>query len=319
VAGRGGGRGSAPFHAIGIDVGGTKIAAGVVTFPDGRVAARRTIPTDPARGGEAVLNDVTALAASLAAEARPRGFDVSAIGVGLCELVDTAGRIASECLIRWRDSPVMERLGKVAPAVIEADVRAAALAEALFGAGKPFRVFLYITVGTGISSSLVIEGRPFLGARGATGTMASSPLIPACDTCRPGPRPTLEEIASGPGLVARHAERGSRPFPTAVDLLAAAESGDAEARAVVERGSEALGATIGLLVNVLDPEAVIIGGGLGLREGLYRDGLVRAARAQIWSEETRKLPVLSAATGPDAGVIGAAAAAWMKQGGHGVP
>ena len=303
---------AALFHAIGIDVGGTKVAAGVVEFPEGRVVARRTISTNPARGGQAVLDDVMVLAAALAIEARPQGIDVSALGVGLCELVDAEGRIASGSLIHWQDLPVMQELGRIAPAVIEADVRAAAIAEALFGAGKPFRAFLYVTVGTGISASLVIEGRPFLGARGATGTMASSPLIAACDSCRAGPRPTLEEIASGPGLVARHAECASRTFSSAVDLLDAAEAGDAEARAVVERGSEALGATIGLLVNVLDPEAVVIGGGLGLREGLYRDGLVRAARAQIWLESARDLPILSAAPGRDAGVIGAAAAAWKK-------
>jgi glucokinase len=312
MAGPGGGGVAGVFHAIGIDVGGTKIAAGVVALPEGRVMVRRAIPTLPARGGEAVLAEVLDLARALTGEARSRGVEVRGLGLGLCELVDPAGRIASASAIHWQDLPVRERLSAVAPAVIEADVRAAALAEALFGAGKLFRVFLYITVGTGISCALVVDGRPFLGAHGATGTMASSPLIPGCESCRAGARPTLEEIASGPGLVARHAERGARPFPSAVELLDAAESGDAEARAIVERGGEALGATVGLLVNVLDPEAVVIGGGLGLREGIYRDGLVRAARAQIWSEETRQLPILSAATGRDAGVIGAAAAAWTN-------
>jgi glucokinase len=195
--------------------------------------------------------------------------------------------------------------------VVEADVRAAALAEALFGAGRASRCFLYVTVGTGISSSLVVDGKPFTGAHGAAGTMASGPLSFTCPGCGRQDRRSLEEIASGPALVARYnalggaAERGE-------DLLAAEKRGEAAASEVLRSGGQAMGMGIGWLVNVLDPERVVVGGGLGLGGGTYWDAFVASARLHIWSDDQRGVPILPAATGPDAGVIGAAAAAWRR-------
>lgn len=94
-------------------------------------------------------------------------------------------------------------------------------------------------------------------------------------------------------------------------MLAAIAAGDADAAQVVRSGGEALGAAVGLLANVLDPEAVVVGGGLGLSEGLFWDSLVASMRRHIWFEAHRALPIVRAATGPDAGLIGAAAAAWQ--------
>ncbi len=165
-----------PACAIGVDVGGTKIAAGLVAFPHGEVRARRQIATAPARGGEAIFADVLRLCEELTTAARAQDRRVDGIGIGVCELVDLDGNVVSENCIAWKNVPVREQLSKLAPACIEADVRAAALAEAMFGAGRPFKQFLYVTVGTGISCCLVLDGKPFTGAHGATGTMASSPL-----------------------------------------------------------------------------------------------------------------------------------------------
>ena len=139
------------FTAIGVDVGGTKIAAGVVTFPDGIVRSGRTLPTLPQRGGEAVLADVERLVSELMDEARAAGRRVDGIGVGVCEIVDRSGGIASANCLAWPGAMVRERLSCLAPTMIEADVRAAARAEALFGAGRGVRVFLYVSIGTGIS------------------------------------------------------------------------------------------------------------------------------------------------------------------------
>ena len=140
------------FTALGVDVGGTKIAAGVVAFPEGVVRARREIR----------------LVSELAAEACAAGHPVQGIGVGVCEIVDRSGNIASANCLDWSSDSMRQRLSKIAPTVIEADVRAAARAEALFGAGRHARVFLYVTIGTGIASCLVIDSQPFTGARGAT-------------------------------------------------------------------------------------------------------------------------------------------------------
>jgi glucokinase len=303
---------SRPFTALGIDVGGTKIAAGIVGFPEGCVRSRRVIPTAPERGGAAVLDDVARLAGELVAEAGPARPPVAGLGLGLCELVDPEGRILSANCVPWRDQPVRERLARVAPVTLEADVRAAALAEAHCGAGKPFRIFLYVTVGTGIASCLMLDGRPYLGARGATGTMASSPLSVPCEQCGHTSRRTLEELAAGPALVARFNQLKPDAAKTGHDVLAAVAAGDADALAVVQSAGEALESAVGLLVNVLDPEAVVIGGGLGLSEGPYWDEFIAATRRHIWSEPHRGLPILRAATGPDAGLIGAALSAWKR-------
>lgn len=296
------------FTALGIDVGGTKIAAGIVTFPEGRVRVRREVPTRTAQGADAVLRDVLELATALAADASALNLRVSAIGLGICELVSTGGDIVSANCLAWNSANVRETLAPIAPVIIEADVRAAALAEAIFGAGKPHRLFVYVTVGTGISSCLVVEGRPFTGARGATGTVASSPL-PA----EYGAGMTLEQIAAGPALVERFQKLGGR-VQCAQEVVSAAQAGSADALSVLRSAGEALGATIAWLVNVLDPEAVVIGGGLGLSEGPYWEILEASARRHVWSDLHRHLPIVRAQTGLDAGVIGAAATAWMKCG-----
>ena len=290
--------------AIGIDVGGTKIAGGVVRFPGGELEKDLEIPTLPQRGGVAVLRDVEAMVAKLMA-AIP-GEKCIGMGMGLCELVNQGGEIVSKNCIDWNAAQVKGVFGGGGPVRIEADVRAAALAEALFGAGAGARNFLYVTVGTGISACLVIDGKPFTGARGAAGTMASGPFPSFSGEMAP----SLETIASGPGLVAHYRAMGGKE-PFARGVIDAAEAGNPQALAVVRQGGRALGSTIGLLVNMLDPELVVIGGGLGLREGLYRDNIMRAAREHIWWDGHREIKIISAATGSAAGVIGAAAGIWQ--------
>jgi len=293
-----------------VDVGGTKIAAGLVAFPRGQVLARRQIPTRPTRGGKPVLADVLGLCGEMIAVARGLNQHVVRIGLGVCELVDLDGNVVSENCIAWKGMPVRERLARLAPAVIEADVRAAALAEAHFGAGQGIRQLLYVTVGTGISCCLMLDGKPFTGAHGATGTLASSPLNGLCQQCGKVDQRTLEEIASGPALVARFNARRVGAARSGHDVLAAVAAGDSAAIEVVRSAGDALGSTVGLMANVLDPAAVIVGGGLGLSEGLFWDSFTESTRRHIWFAPCRDIPLLRAATGLDSGVIGAAAAAW---------
>jgi glucokinase len=255
---------------------------------------------------------VLRLCEELSATAQSQEQRVSGIGIGVCELVDLEGNVVSENCIAWKGVAVRERLSKLAPTVIEADVRAAALAEAMFGAGKPFNQFLYVTVGTGISCCLMLDGKPFTGAHGATGTMASSPLSVVCGQCGHLNPQTLEQIASGPALVARYNQHRPANIETGQAVLAAAAAGDPDAADIVRSAGEALGAGVGWLLSVLDPEAVVVGGGLGLSEGAFWECFIASTRRHIWSEAQRNLPIVRAATGPDAGLIGAAAAAWNK-------
>jgi glucokinase len=303
---------SQPSQTIGIDIGGTKIAAGLVRFPAGTILANQIVPTQAQRGEQAILEDIARLTTDLAGAAAENGMSLGGIGLGLCELVDPEGQIFSNHSIQLQKQSIVERLAGFAPVVIEADVRAAALAEALFGAGRQFRTFLYITIGTGISSCLMIDGQPFVGAHGATGTMASSPLETPCEKCGHVASSTLEGKASGPALVARFNEHNPGAAHSGQDVLVAAASGDVHALEVVHSAGKAVGATVGLLVNVLDPEAVLVGGGLGLSTGPYWDSFVQTVQSTIYSDAYRKIPILQATTGESAGLLGAAATAWKK-------
>jgi glucokinase len=297
--------------AIGVDVGGTKCAAGLLLLPEGRLVARRLIPTEPGRGGQAVLADVIQLARELRDEAPQFAATPTAIGVGVAELVGHDGRVLSDATIGWKELPIADAIQQAAglPVCIEADVRAAARAEAQLGAGRGRDSFLYVTVGTGISACLILKGAPFVGARGLTGTFASSRgLIPG-DDGRLAAGPPLEQFAAGPALAKRFAAMHQNRAVDSREVVARCEAGDESARWVTASAGEALGAAIGQVVNLLDPEIVVIGGGLGLVGGAYRQSIDSAMRAHIWSELHREIPLVSAQLGADSGVIGAALAA----------
>lgn len=293
--------------AIGIDLGGTKIAAGLVSFPSGAVLIKEVAPTSPERGGEAVLNDTIALAHRLKCHASSLGMTVGGVGVGIAELVNLQGEITSDYLIKWKGLPVKQSFSQVAPVQFESDVRAPAVAEAWFGAGKQYNNFIYVTVGTGISYCLMLEGRPYVGTHGHAIMVASGILTSECERCGAVQDQVLEEFASGPALVARYNRSAGAKFNSGQQVTAAAAAGDSIAEKIVRSSGEALGNSIGFLVNILDPEAVIVGGGLGLAGGLYWDSFMHSTRRRIWSEVSRDLPIVQAQLGSDAGLIGAAA------------
>jgi glucokinase len=298
-------------HAIGIDIGGTKIAAGLVELSTARVISREVFPTLPERGGEAVLRDTLAVARRLHAHGASIGVQVGGIGVGICELVNPEGEIRSDHLIKWQGLPAQEALAEIAPTRFESDARAPAIAEARFGAGVPYRNFVYLTIGTGISYCLVLDGKPYVGAHGNAIIAASGILSSDCESCGANLDRSLEDYASGPALVSRYNQRrASQGSATAlvmgVQVTTAAAAGDAIAREVVASAAAACGNTAGFLINVLDPQALIVAGGLGLAGGLYWDSFVASTRKRIWADCSRALPIRTAQLGADAGVVGAA-------------
>jgi glucokinase len=255
--------------ALGLDVGATKIAAARVDTSSGAIVAARRLGTAPERGPDAVLADCRALAAEL-------GSGLPG-GLAVCELVDPHGRVRSAETIDWRGVDLL-----AAFTAVESDVRAGALAEARFGAGRDHPDFLYVTVSSGISHCLISDGVPRGGVRGAAiGTGA----------------PLVEQWSGGLALARRtgHASADAAlADPASADVVAGA--------------AQRLGVVLAALVNALDPGAVIVGGGLGLHDG-YRGQIERAMRAEIYDFEARELPVLPAALGADAPAIGAALAA----------
>lgn len=290
--------------ALGIDVGGTKIAAGVVTRA-GKLRFPRRLSTAAERGGEAVLRDVEALSAELINKAEETGLKVAGIGLGVAELVDPQGNVTSGHTIKWNGWPIRERLSQIAPTMIESDVRAAALAEAIYGAGRDHEIFLYLTVGTGISCCLVSHKRPYAGAHGGALICASSPLTSICAECGATNKAALEDHASGPALASRYQPYSRDKISRAEEVIRAAGGGDARALEIVRSAGDALGVTTGLLVNTLDPEAVVVGGGLGRAGGVYWECFLRSTREHIWAEARRGLPIKHAALARN-GVIGAA-------------
>jgi glucokinase len=300
--------------AIGLDIGGTKISAGVVSWPSGEILYRTIIPTHPGRGGEAVLKDTLNLATQLRDWAQRQPIELAGIGAGVAELVDCHGNVTSSCTIDWRGVPVQARLSGIIPAQVESDVRTAALAEAIFGAGRGSRLFTYITVGTGISYCLVQDARPLKGANGNAITLSSSPLSTVCTNCGAKLRPVLEEFASGPAIAKRlaRARRSAATF-TAEEVFRAASTGDKDASEILVSAGEALGVSAAFLVNVLDPELMVVGGGLGMAGGLYWDAFLRSCREHIFADNSRGLPIVNAKLGIDAGLVGAAAIIFASQ------
>jgi glucokinase len=305
-----------PRVAIGIDVGGTKIAAGLLELSTGRVLVQQQMATESTRGAERLFEAVCGLADSLCGESMcgqvPRAdWELAAIGLGLPELVTPRGEIVSDATIPWRGWNLAGRMGERfgVPVVVDADVRAAARGEARWGAGRSRRCFCYVTIGTGISGCLVLDGMPYLGARGLPGTFASSPRRWRDEQGTWRQAPPLEAVAAGPGLAAAYAKRQPGFTGDAREVLARAGQGDSLAAAVVTDAGRETGMAIGELVNALDPECIVLGGGLGAAPGLYREALEMGCREAIWSDEQRSLPLLAAFLGPEAGWIGAAVAA----------
>lgn len=255
--------------AVGIDVGGTKIAGGLVDLTTGRVLAHEVVATDPAE----------ALAACAALAARLAVDPTTPIGLGVCELVGRDGSIRSTQTLDWRGRDLVASLRR--PFVVESDVRAAALAEARFGAARETAVTLFVTVGTGISHCLLLDGVPFTGATGLAIITGSPPI---------------EEVASGLAL------QQATGLTRAEDVFA-----DPQHVGLIAAAADALGRTIATLVDALDPERVVIGGGLGLRDD-YRAAVTTAIDRCLWPGAGRTVPVVGAALGRDAGVVGAALA-----------
>ncbi len=263
------------------------------------------LPTPPREEAGFTFLDAVAEAASGLVSGTP----VATVGLGICELVSPDGRIESGHRVPWRGLAVAGRLGRIAPVTIESDVRAAALAEARFGAGRGFDPFLYLNIGTGVSAVLVQAGIPYRGSHGHGLVIASGPTTSVCPHCGKRHEAVLEDIAGGAGLTAAYGKAlgaGDAAMPL---ILSRAAAGEPLARKLIATATLTLANTLGPLLGLTDPAALVIGGGLGAAPGPYFDALVPAIRHHIWSEKTRAIPIEQAALGPDAGLIGAALAA----------
>ena len=288
---------SAP-RVIGVDVGGTKILAGVLD-PDGGVLERREVPT-PISSQDALLDGLAASVRALPQD------DVRAVGFGLPSRIDQpTGMALGAVNIPLRDVPfrdlMQERLRL--PVGVDNDGNLAAYAEWRLGAGRGTRTMLMLTLGTGIGGGVIIDGRPYRGwaELGHVVVVADGDPCPGACTGRGH----LEAVASGTAAD-RRARRLLGPEARAGQLVERARAGDAAARAELAEMGRLLGAAIGSFVNVFGPELVVLGGGFGLGAwDLLMEPALEVAHREALAPSGERIRVVEAALGEEAGLIGA--------------
>jgi glucokinase len=248
---------------LGMDVGGTTTAAGLVTATGRVVIARRRATRGPG-DGDAVPR-ILALAAEVAGLARPRGYRVAGIGAGVPGIVDTTGVIGGEAhnVPELGGVPLARLLTRAlgVPAVVDNDVNALALGEWMWGAGRGARSLVLLALGTGVGGGIVLDGRLYRGAAGFGGELGHVPVKLDGRACVCGARGCLKAYVAGPDLAAEGSRRLGRPVD-ARELFRLAADGDATAAAVVDEALEALAAGLTIIVNGLNPERLLLAGGI---------------------------------------------------------
>lgn len=299
---------------LGLDLGGTKIACGLVS-ERGEVMARHRVPTGAERGPEAVIDTLVDAAQAVCAAGGVGLAELHGVGVGAPGPVDVSGGRVVEPpnLPGWRDVPLRDqlaaRLGR--PVTLDNDANAAGLGEARFGAGRGASPLIYLTVSTGIGGAILIDDRLVHGAAGAAGELGHLVLLPGGPRCGCGGHGCLEALASGTAIAREAAARmAPRKEPwTAEDVAALAAQGDSEAGAILDEAMRYLGLGVAGLVNALNPARVVIGGGLtALGDRLFQP-VRRAIDEHANPVAARSVTVVPAALGADVGIIGAAALA----------
>lgn len=293
---------------LGVDVGGTCIRAGLFVPRLRSLRHARVILTEAPRGGYQALARAAAIAREVVEAGSRSGLAVDKVGIGVPELVGPDGEIESRAILPWRSARVRRMFAAYGDVTIASDVRAAALAEARLGAARGSPTFLYVGVGTGISSTLFIDSRPWLGAHGHAIAFASGPTSAAEIRDGTAVFAPLESRASGPALVRRAKALG---FPAAdgAEICRAAGRQSGVARRVVDAAATELAAHVAILVNALDPSLVVLGGGVGSAPGRYWHSFRAALPRFAWGRIARNLRVRRARLGARGGLIGAALSA----------
>jgi len=302
-------------YAIGIDIGGTKIAGGLVDRA-GNVRHECAAPTPAQEGAAAILATATAVAERVRAAARNDGVAVVACGVGAAGQIDHVhGRVryASPTLKGWAGTEIARELSQRLnlPVAVDNDVNVLALAEHRFGAGRGLRDVLFVAVGTGIGGALVLDGRLRRGATSTAGEIGTL-LIDAAAARVPGAGPLagrLESYASGPAIAAHYCEAAGESGVDLRVVAARAQAGDERAVAALREGATVLGLALNGFLNTLDPQAVIIGGGVPQIGELWWEPLRAAIRANPMPGPAA-ISVLPAALSTHAPIVGAGAL-WM--------
>jgi glucokinase len=284
-----------------MDVGGTKIAAGVID-PDGKILRRVERPTPTASRDEflGLLDEVVD---------ELRGDGVAAIGFGLPSTIDQrTGRVVGSVHVPLADYDFRDRMTErfSLPVALDNDANAAAIAEWKIGAGRGSSHMIMLTLGTGVGGGLILDGKPYRGFVGAGAEIGHMVIdyggAPCGGNCTGHGH--LEQLASG-----RAADRTAVELlgegATGRELVGAAREGNQEALEAVREIGRVLGAAIGSLVNIFNPEVVVIGGGFSQARDIFLEPALETMRVEALPPGRDLVRVVPALLGPDAGLVGA--------------
>ncbi len=305
--------------AIGVDIGGTKVAAGVVDI-HGRIVAqtRRSTPDSDARGIESVIVGLV--------DELSREYRIRSIGIGAAGWMDLSnGTVLFSPHLAWRNEPLRANLEKLLRrrVTVVNDADAAAWAEWRYGAGRGEPRLVCVTLGTGIGGAMIIDGRVERGRHGVAGEFGHQIIVPQGHRCECGNRGCWEQYASGNALGREAKELAAANSPVAQSLIAAAGGdprqitgalvtrlaleGDQASQELVDDVGQWLGLGLANLAAALDPGTFVIGGGLSDAGGLLLEPTRRAFARNLTGRGFRPAAaVRPAALGPAAGLIGAA-------------
>ncbi len=314
---------------IGFDVGGTSLKASLVQ--SGQILKTVNAPTPADGTSDETIALMVRLIEALKGEAQTRELKVTAVGVGMAGLIDSPQGtvITSPNLPRWKDVPLAQRLCEQVslPVAIDNDVRAMALGELAYGAGKGAEHMLCITVGTGVGSAIILNGEIYRGSTLTAGELGHMMVVhQGGRDCGCGNRGCLETVAGTEGILTlarQYLRRNLAPLlkeklaagePLTPRLIyEAATAGDRGAIAVFTEVGQWLGQTLAGVVNLLNPERIVIGGGIAQSGDLLFKPLREAVTLHAFERPAQGVNIVPATLGAEAGMIGSAVLAAQKQ------
>ena len=310
-------------HVLALDVGGTKLAAGVVRG-DGAVRSRIVEPADREQGPDDMIRRHLALGRRAVEAAGLAVHDIRAVGIACGGPLDPErGIILGPLhLPGWVDVPLVAIVEEAfgLPAAVDNDATAGAVAEWRFGAGRDRKVrsLVYLTISTGIGGGLVLDGRPYRGAAGNAGELGHLTIDIDGDPCACGRRGCLEAYASGTNIARRAREAlaagrasslGALATVTALDVAQAAAAGDALAGRIWDDTTRMLGSAIATILDVLNPELVVLGGGVTNAGDALLGPVRETALREAMAPAARSADIVLATLGAELGVVAAASVA----------
>jgi glucokinase len=306
---------------VGVDVGGTKVAAGLVDA-NGEIVSQTRVPMVSAGSAEEGLSAVL----QAIAEVIPDG-EAQVAGIGICApgpLDPTTGVILNPPNVPcWRDFPLAEEVQKVhrVPVRVDNDANAAALAEARWGAGRGYPSVFYATIGTGIGTGIIFDGRIFHGRTGAAGEGGHVSIDYRGPLCKCGKPGCIEVFASGTAIGKRARQkiadgtRSSMPYLAGGSLDAvtgeivgkAFASGDPLATEILTETADMIALWLGNMIDLLDPHVIVIGGGAAALIQPFFDRIRRCIPKLTVNPRSSEVPIVSSRYGADSGIAGGAA------------